>query len=117
MPIINLNEQEPREIVAGYFAKIAHSQNMTVVHWEIEARADLDEHVHNYEQITTVIEGEFQVALNGEIYKLKAGDVIVIPKNTKHSGLALTKCKTIDIFTPVRKDYLRGETEGHNEFL
>jgi quercetin dioxygenase-like cupin family protein len=36
---------------------------------------------------------------------LESGHVKVIPSNTPHAAVALTDCKLIDVFSPVREDY------------
>lgn len=109
MSIIHLNEEKSREIIPGWHAKIVHSDNMTLISWEVEEGALLPEHLHEHEQITNIIEGEFRLIMDNDVKILKAGDTAVIPSHTKHEGLALTPCKIIDAFYPVREDYLRGE--------
>ncbi|MCK4639500.1 MAG: cupin domain-containing protein, partial [Bacteroidales bacterium] len=52
-----------------------------------------------------VTEGEFELTLNGKTQVLNSGKIAVIPSNAKHSGKAITDCKIIDIFNPVREDY------------
>jgi quercetin dioxygenase-like cupin family protein len=52
-----------------------------------------------------MLEGEFEMVIEGETRTLKANTVTVIPSNAKHSGRALTDCKIIDVFYPVREDY------------
>jgi len=37
---------------------------------------------------------------------MKAGDIAVIPSNAIHSGQAITDCQLLDVFSPVREDYL-----------
>ncbi|MBC7651963.1 MAG: cupin domain-containing protein, partial [Deinococcales bacterium] len=64
-------------------------------------------HSHPHEQVSQVIEGKFQLTLNGEVRVLESGDIAVIPSNTQHSGLAITNCKLLDVFNPVREDYLQ----------
>ena len=34
-----------------------------------------------------------------------AGQVFVIPPDVPHSGRALTRCRVLDVFAPVREDY------------
>lgn len=43
--------------------------------------------------------------VNGESCVLTANSVLVIPPEARHSGRALTTCRPIDIFYPVREDY------------
>ena len=51
------------------------------------------------------MEGEFELTVGGESRVIKAGDVVVIPGNTPHSGKAVTDCRILDVFHPVRDDY------------
>jgi quercetin dioxygenase-like cupin family protein len=52
-----------------------------------------------------MIEGEFELIVNGESHLLGANDVFVIPSDAMHSGRAITDCKIIDVFYPIREDY------------
>jgi quercetin dioxygenase-like cupin family protein len=52
-----------------------------------------------------VSEGEFELTVDGETEVLRPGVVAVIPSDAEHSGRALTDCRVIDIFHPVREDY------------
>lgn len=105
MDKININEIEAKEVLKGFFGKFIHTENITMAYWEIIAGSDLPEHAHVNEQIMNLIEGEFEMEMNGEQLKLYAGAVVVIPSNVRHSGKAITHCKIIDVFHPVREDY------------
>jgi quercetin dioxygenase-like cupin family protein len=105
MPFVNLNEINPREIVKGYHARFVHAENMTMAFWEVEAGSVLPEHKHPHEQITTVLEGEFELTVAGEKQLCKPGVAVVIPGNVPHTGLALTPCRLLDAFYPPRSEY------------
>ena len=92
-------------MIPGYSARFIHTERMTLSYLDVKAGAALQEHSHPHEQVSTVIEGEFRLTVDGEQIDFGPGSVIVIPSNTKHSGLALTDCKLLDVFTPVREDY------------
>jgi quercetin dioxygenase-like cupin family protein len=68
----------------------------------------LPEHSHIHEQVVHVYEGELQVTVAGETTVLKGGMVAVIPPNALHSGKALTNCRVMDAFYPLREDYMKG---------
>jgi quercetin dioxygenase-like cupin family protein len=101
----DLNDIEPREVVPGFYAKFVHSESMTVAYWTITADHTMPEHAHPHEQIFTVLEGTFQLTVGKETLVAKPGSVVVIPPDIQHSGRALTDCRVIDVFYPVRKEY------------
>jgi quercetin dioxygenase-like cupin family protein len=105
MPFVTLDELEPRELFAGFKGRFVHSATMSFVHWQIDAGALLPEHSHPHEQVAHVVEGEFELTIEGETQVLQAGCVGVIPGGALHSGRALTDCRIIDAFHPVREDY------------
>jgi quercetin dioxygenase-like cupin family protein len=57
------------------------------------------------DQITHVLEGKLELTVGGETQVAEAGKIVVIPSNIKHSAIALSTCKVIDVFNPVREDY------------
>ena len=105
MDKIDLKNIPEKEIVPGYKVKFVHSENMTFAYWDIEAGASLPEHAHMHEQVSNLIEGEFEMTVEGKKQVLKPGSVVVIPSNAAHSGQAITHCRIIDVFYPVREDY------------
>lgn len=106
MPFINLDEIEEREPSPGFNVRFIHSENMTLAYWKIKMGAQLPAHSHPHEQVTNVIEGKFELNVEGETRTLSTGLVAVIPSDMVHSEKALTECQIIDVFYPVRKDYL-----------
>lgn len=96
---------EEKEIASGIFAKFIHMENMTVGHVRFVKGAVLPLHHHIHEQVTNIIKGEFEMTVDGETQLCKAGDIVVLPANIPHTGVALTDCYMIDIFQPVREDY------------
>lgn len=78
---------------------------MTSVSWNIAAGALLPEHAHPHEQVAHVLSGEFELTIGGETQRLGPGMVAFVPPNVTHSGRALTECRIIDVFHPVRDDY------------
>ena len=105
MSFIDLKNIKEKELIPGYNVRFVHSENLTTAFWNIKAGYSLPEHSHFHEQVSCVIEGEFELTIEGESQVLSSGKVAVIPPNYKHSGKAITNCKIIDTFYPVREDY------------
>jgi quercetin dioxygenase-like cupin family protein len=96
---------ETKEIAPGFFSKLIHTANNTINFIEVKAGCTVPDHSHVHEQCSFVTEGRFQLTIDGTAQVLDTGSFAVIPSNVKHSGLAITDCKIIDIFSPVREDY------------
>jgi quercetin dioxygenase-like cupin family protein len=102
---INLKDIEANEIIPGFHGKMIHTEGMTLAYWDIKKGAALHEHHHPQEQVVNMLEGEFEITVNGVAYHLQEGDVLPISGNIPHSGRAITDCKILDVFSPVRNDY------------
>jgi quercetin dioxygenase-like cupin family protein len=92
----------------GYRGRFIHTANMSIAFWDIEAEAIAPEHSHPHEQVVCPIEGRFELTVAGETRVLEAGEVAVIPPDVIHSGRAITHCRIIDTFYPIRDDYRMG---------
>ncbi|UCH98524.1 MAG: cupin domain-containing protein [Candidatus Aminicenantes bacterium] len=105
MAFINLADIEEKELIPGFHVRFVHSENMTFAYWNIDAGSALPEHSHPHEQVFNITEGELELIIDGEAQIMKPGQAAVIPGNVPHSGKAITDCKVIDVFYPVREDY------------
>ena len=105
MPFYDLDSIEEREPIPGYHVRFVHSAQMTVAYWDVEDGAAMPVHTHPHEQISSVVEGRFELDLDGERRAVDPGTPVVIPSGTPHGGRALTRCRLIDVFHPVREDY------------
>jgi quercetin dioxygenase-like cupin family protein len=109
MPFINFNERKKVKIWEGITARLFHSEKITFGHVTLEEGAIVSEHSHIHEQWTHMIEGEMMFDVNGEKKLLIPGMAAFIPSNVRHSAVAVTTCKVIDCFLPVREDFVEME--------
>ena len=63
-------------------------------------------HDHPHSQVTYIESGEFEVYIGGETRLLSAGDGFYIPPNTSHGAVCKKAGALIDVFSPVREDFL-----------
>ena len=65
-------------------------------------------HRHESEQMTYVLQGGLKFLVGGEEVIVREGEVLVIPSWMEHQAEALDDTLTLDIFSPVRQDWLDG---------
>jgi len=63
-------------------------------------------HSHESEQITYVLQGALKFQLAGAEVVVRPGDVLVIPSWLEHSAEALEDTVELDLFSPIRQDWL-----------
>ncbi len=102
---LTLSTIPSKEIMPGFHGKLIHAQTMSIAFWDVEEGAKVPAHSHPNEQIMQVLEGIFEFTVNGETHIYNPGDLVVIAPHAEHSGKALTKCKLLDVFSPVREEY------------
>ncbi|MFC1475382.1 cupin domain-containing protein [Candidatus Zixiibacteriota bacterium] len=105
MGLVQLNKLPELQIAEGILARAVTAQTVTVLHVDITAGALLPEHAHHHEQVVNVIAGELELTVDGSTHSLTPGKVMVLSPNTPHSGRAVTACRVIDVFHPVREDF------------
>jgi quercetin dioxygenase-like cupin family protein len=106
--IMEWSKLEPSTVIPGFVGRFMHSDTMTFVLWEIAAGAVLPEHAHVHEQVVHLYEGEFEMTVDGITRRMSGGSVFAIPSNARHHGRAITDCRIMDVFHPVRDDYREG---------
>jgi quercetin dioxygenase-like cupin family protein len=101
----HFNDIETKEIAPGFFSKLIHTETNTVNFIEVKAGCSVPRHRHIHEQCSFIIEGEFELTVNDIPQLLNTGLFAIVPSNVWHSGTAITDCRLIDLFSPVREDY------------
>lgn len=105
MPLHELKDLPSKEMFPGYTGRFIHTATMTFAYWDVKAGSTVPEHSHIHEQVAHVLEGKFTLTVDGVPFELTTGNTAVIPSSIKHSGIAVTDCKLLDVFCPVREDY------------
>lgn len=100
-----ITEIIPIQLMEGITGHYAHGQQMTFGLVEISEGTIMPEHQHVHEQITYLLEGQLDMVIDGILYTLTAGNYHIISSNIMHGAHAITHCKLIDVFCPVREAY------------
>jgi quercetin dioxygenase-like cupin family protein len=89
--------------------QVIHSEKMTVARLEMSKGCLVPEHSHHNEQISTIAQGRVRFVLGGKEVVVGAGQVLRIPPHVPHSAEALEDAIGVDLFTPPREDWIRGD--------
>ena len=96
----------PKEQVTDLLdRRLITGDRMMLAHVYMKKGCIVPKHSHENEQITYILEGQLDMEINGQPYSLSPGMVHVIGSNVPHGAVAVTDCKVIDAFNPVREDY------------
>jgi len=63
-------------------------------------------HTHESEQMTYVLQGALRFLVGGEEMTVREGEVLLIPSGVAHQAEALEDTFELDLFSPVRQDWL-----------
>ena len=66
-------------------------------------------HHHESEQLSYIMEGALEFELEGRTVVVRKGEVLHIPSNVPHRAVALEDTLDLDIFSPIRVDWLTGQ--------
>ena len=69
-------------------------------------------HAHESEQMTYILQGALRFLVGGEEITVREGEVIHIPSSVAHQAEALEDTFELDVFSPIRQDWLGHTDEG-----
>jgi quercetin dioxygenase-like cupin family protein len=107
------NKEIPWEEVGnGIRRKImSYDDNLMLVIVEFQKGGIGTIHQHYHSQITHVHSGKFEVEINGQKKVLSTGDVFYAPPNVPHGAVCLDAGILIDVFSPMREDFINNGNE------
>jgi quercetin dioxygenase-like cupin family protein len=100
-------EEMPAEAITPSVARrYITGDRVTVARFELTAGGVVPRHAHENEQVSCVLSGALRFVFdNGEMIA-RAGDVVRIPGGAAHEVTVLEDTIVIDVFSPVRQDWL-----------
>jgi quercetin dioxygenase-like cupin family protein len=63
-------------------------------------------HAHESEQMTYILQGALKFLVGGEEITVRDGEVLHIPSRVEHQAEALDDTFSLDVFSPIRRDWL-----------
>lgn len=106
---IKTQEMEWEVLGGGVSRKfLGYDNQIMMVKVKFEKGALGSPHVHFHTQATYCSSGKFEFTIDGEVTIIQGGDGVYIEPNLLHSALCLESGILIDVFSPVREDFLQG---------
>jgi len=103
-----VNELKAKKVLEDSTLRVVTNKNTMVSFFEFGPNTTImPKHNHPHEQTAVVIAGSIKMIAGGETKILKANEGAVIPPNVEHEVIPLEpNTKIMDVFYPIREDYL-----------
>ena len=96
-----------REAVAGVTYKtLTYGAKTSLGEFHLQKGYEIPNHSHPHEQTGYIVSGKITFTIDGKDYNAEAGDSWNIPGNVEHSVKVHEDSLLIEVFSPVREDYL-----------
>ncbi len=105
---------------SGYSLTLPGIEQKTLVYGEktlmteflLKKGSILPQHSHPHEQTGYIVKGRIRLSIASEEYDVKEGDSWCIPSGVEHGAEIVEDAIAIEVFSPVREDYLPKHEEG-----
>jgi quercetin dioxygenase-like cupin family protein len=105
--VIHYPDLPPVELVKGSNSRLIAGEQSMISFLTMDAHSYFAPHHHTQEQIMNVLEGSCDEIIEGKLYHVSKGDVIVLPPNIVHGAyIGDQDIHVIDVFGEVRSDYM-----------
>ena len=103
-------QDEPLEELNPKIGRRMFHTDATTVAWITLAEgAVVPTHDHPNEQIATVVQGRVRFMVGDDDFVAAAGDTVPLAPNVPHGVEALEDSIVLDVFSPRREDWIRGD--------
>ena len=99
------------QVLPGISQKtLIYGEKTLMAEFRLQAGSQLPEHAHPYEQTGYLVAGHIVLKIGGREHDVHPGDAWCIPANETHGARIAADSVAIEVFSPVRPDYLPGAT-------
>jgi quercetin dioxygenase-like cupin family protein len=99
----------------GIKRQMVVGRNVMICRFTFDPYLVTPEHTHPHEQMTLVMKGRVKFFISGEERIVTAGDVLHFPPHNRHGATMLDEeVVLIDIFSPIREDFLDAPADGQS---
>jgi quercetin dioxygenase-like cupin family protein len=87
---------------------LVHGDRTLMTEFRLRRNTVLPRHTHPEEQIGYLVKGRIRLSIGNEEHEAEPGDGWCIPGGVEHGAHILADSVAIEVFSPVREDYLPG---------
>ena len=96
-----------RQAVEGVNLKtLVYGENTLFTEFLLQSGHTLPRHAHDQEQTGCLVSGAIRLSIGDDTFDVGPGDSWCIPGGVEHGAEILADSVAIEVFSPVRKDYL-----------
>ena len=96
-----------KEVLDGINLKtLVYGEKTLFTEFRLDKGSILPSHSHSYEQTGYLVSGKMRLTIGLDTYDVEPGDSWCIPSDAKHGAEIFQDSVAIEVFSPVREDYL-----------
>jgi quercetin dioxygenase-like cupin family protein len=94
-------------VLAGILIKtLVYGEKTLFSEFKLAKDSQLPRHAHPQEQTGYLISGHMRLTIGSETFEVEPGDSWMVPGGLEHQAEVLADSVAIEVFSPVREDYL-----------
>ena len=90
---------------------LVFGENTLMTEFLLQKGSQLPKHAHPHEQTGYLVKGRIRLSIGPETFEVTPGDSWSIPGGAEHGAEILEDSVAIEVFSPVREDYLPQKEE------
>ncbi len=109
MKLYHWDKVEKETMNSSLVRQVIHGEKMTVAKIHLRKGGIVPLHHHINEQLSILEKGRLRFTVGDKEVLMNPGDMVMIPGDVPHTVEALEDSVAVDINSPVRQDWLRGD--------
>jgi quercetin dioxygenase-like cupin family protein len=100
------NDIAPEQINAQVARQYITGDRVTIARFELKQGGVVPRHAHENEQVSLVLSGALLFRIDGREITVRGGEAMQIPGNIAHEVEVLEDTLVMDVFCPIRQDWI-----------
>ncbi len=103
----NSNDNFEKMVEGIYIKTLLYGEKTLFSEFRMDKGSKIPMHSHPQEQTGRLIKGRLMLTVDNDTAEMKPGDCWMVPGNIRHSVTVEEDSIAIEVFSPVREDYLK----------